>query len=456
MVFLPLVVALYYCTPARWRWLPLLAASVYFYMYFIPVFMLVMAAVILVDYGAARMMGAQPQRKRFWLVASLTANIGVLFTFKYLTASLAGWNEMMNALDWNYSLPALKIILPIGLSFHTFQAMSYTIEVYFGRQAPEKHLGYYALYVMFFPQLVAGPIERPQNLLPQLHHPPLFNDEKFVSGLRLILWGLFKKTVMADRLSEFVDGTYGSYLVQPAQNLILATIFFSFQIYYDFSAYSDIARGSARLFGFDLMVNFRMPYFSTSFSEFWNRWHISLSTWFRDYVYIPLGGSRTSESKTIRNLGLVFLISGIWHGAGVTFLIWGLLHLFYLLWERRFVKPVIGGGLWFRRVRTFFLVTVAWIFFRADSLAQAIAIVQECFFLNHFDFFIWRTLPGLMTSVFLITVVTIGEYFWEEKKIGEWFFSAPRAVRWSAYYGILITIAFMGQAVDAPFIYFQF
>src|SRR6185437_15999985 len=283
---------------------------------------------------------------------------------------------------WNYSINLLKIILPIGLSFHTFQAMSYTIEVYRGNQKAEKHFGIYALYVMYYPQLVAGPIERPQNLLSQFHTNHSFNFERFLSGLRLILWGFFKKLVIADRLAVFVNNVYDDPNSYHPISVFLACVFFSIQIYCDFSGYSDIARGISRIMGIELMKNFNMPYFSKNISDFWAKWHISLSTWFKDYVYIPLGGNKGNKIKWIRNIAIVFLISGFWHGASWSFITWGALHglltIITIIMLPFFIK-LKANKIWqaLSIAFTFYLVTMFWIFFRSPNFSEAILIINK-------------------------------------------------------------------------------
>jgi alginate O-acetyltransferase complex protein AlgI len=281
------------------------------------------------------------------------------------------------------------IILPIGLSFHTFQAMSYTIEVYRGNQKAEHHFGIYALYVMFYPQLVAGPIERPQNVLPQFRNKKYFNYNNLLSGLRLMGWGLFKKVVIADRLSIYVNNIYDHPSEFHWLNLVIATVFFAIQIYCDFSGYSDIAIGAAKTMGFDLMTNFKRPYYATNIRSFWERWHISLSTWFRDYVYIPLGGSRKGFGRQLLNLAIVFVLSGIWHGANWTFAIWGTLHAFYLvvylLYKQFFYRPNLEKNIiWnvFSWAITMSAICFAWIFFRASNLSQAKEIIFSIFSLD--------------------------------------------------------------------------
>ena len=331
-LFFPTVTTLYFAIPNRWRWLLLLVASCAFYMAFIPAYILILLFTIAVDYVAGILIEqSSGQRRRVWLICSLIANIGMLAVFKYGNFANANLAIIARLLDLRYPAKVIQIILPIGLSFHTFQAMSYTIEVYRGHQRAERHLGIYALYVMFYPQLVAGPIERPQNLLHQFHEPHDFDGSRVADGLSRMLWGLFKKIVIADRLAIIVNTVYAKPGDFSGIVLLLATYCFAIQIYADFSAYSDIALGAARVMGITLMENFDRPYLSTTMSEFWKRWHISLSTWFRDYLYIPLGGNRVSTQRWCFNIMIVFLLSGLWHGANWTFIIWGALHGFYLL-----------------------------------------------------------------------------------------------------------------------------
>jgi alginate O-acetyltransferase complex protein AlgI len=389
VIFFICVTAGYFALPHRWRWVLLLGASCYFYMYFIPKYMLVLATTIIVDYFAGIWISrsAGPRRKLLLLV-SIGANVGFLGFFKYFNFFNDNLRGLAEALGLHYPIPILEIVLPVGLSFHTFQAMAYTIEVYRGAQKPETHLGLFGLYVMFYPQLVAGPIERPQNLLHQFREVHTFDYRRALSGLRLMGWGLFKKVVIADRLAEFVASVYDVPGASPGSAL-LGTIFFAFQIYCDFSGYSDIALGSARVMGFTLMKNFDDPYSSQSVGEFWKRWHVSLSTWFKDYVYIPLGGNRGSTTRLYANLLVTFLVSGLWHGANWTYIAWGALNGIYLVvslasqpWRRSIVRlirldraPRLHAGI--RVVVTFGLACVAWVFFRAHSLPQAFQILSQ-------------------------------------------------------------------------------
>ena len=369
-VFFPTVAVLYFLSPHKLQLFILLIASFVFYMAFIPSYVLILVVLIIIDFVAAQLIGpAKGGKRKLLLVISLVSNLYLLGFFKYFNFFNSSLASFAAIFDLHYTIQALSIILPIGLSFHTFQAMSYTIEVYRRKVKPEKRLLHYALYVMFFPQLVAGPIERPQNLLPQFNKIHKLNYDDVTAGLRLILWGLFKKVVIADRLALYVNLIYSHPQDYSGPSLIIATIFFAFQIYGDFSGYSDIAVGAARVLGFKLMTNFQYPYFSRNISEFWERWHISLSTWFRDYVYVPLGGNRVNRLRWIGNILVVFVLSGLWHGAGWLFALWGLLHASCYLLYRLFNLS--------SRLLTFCLVCLAWIFFRANNTNDAFYIVSH-------------------------------------------------------------------------------
>jgi alginate O-acetyltransferase complex protein AlgI len=390
LIFFPVVTTTYFLLPHRFRWMLLLAASCYFYMAFIPKYILILAVTITVDYFAGLGLEKFEGRKKRWvLMASILTNIGMLAFFKYFNFANENLALLAKFIGWNYPIHSLAIILPIGLSFHTFQSLSYTIEVYRGRQKAERHFGYLALYVMYYPQLVAGPIERPQNILHQFHTEQHFEYQRVADGLKWMAWGMFKKVVIADRMVLFVNPIYNDPTQYTGPALVFATLAFAIQIYCDFSGYSDIALGSAQVMGVRLMKNFNHPYFARSISEFWRRWHISLSTWFRDYVYIPLGGNRVPKPRWAFNLFITFLISGLWHGADWTYVIWGALHGSYL------VLSILMEPFWrqisalvqldrlprlktaISTLTTFALVTFAWIFFRATSFTDALYIVTH-------------------------------------------------------------------------------
>ncbi|MGI9077813.1 MAG: MBOAT family O-acyltransferase [Gemmatimonadaceae bacterium] len=467
-VFFPVAVLTYFNLPPRYRTVWLLVASSLFYMAFVPAYILILFFTILVDYfaGLAIERATGPRRKAYlWI--SIAANVGVLAVFKYAVFFAGNANALLGFAGFPTDVPVLRILLPVGLSFHTFQAMSYTMEVYRGRYRAERSFPTYALYVMFFPQLVAGPIERPQHLLPQFREVHTFNPEDATEGLRLMLWGFFKKIVVADRLALYVNPVYTDPLsFSPLANA-LATVCFAFQIYCDFSGYSDIAIGSARVMGFRLMTNFRQPYFATSVTDFWRRWHISLSTWFRDYVYIPLGGSRATSPRVMANIFTVFLLSGLWHGAGWTFVVWGAIHGLVLIVERAsglttrdgFRSPVFNLA---ARVSTFSIVCIAWIFFRATSMAEAGNVLSRIFS------FSWRPgetafIPqGVDRSDLLLmiggvaAVLAIDLALEKTGGLNRFAEIIPKPVRWAAYYAAVGAILLLGVWGRREFIYYQF
>ncbi len=427
LVFFPLVTVLFFLLPHRFRWFHLLVASCIFYMAFIPVYIIILLVTIVIDYIAGIYIEkSRGKRRKYFLVLSIIANVGVLAIFKYYNFFAQNINDLFAVAGVHLTpVPLLHIILPVGLSFHTFQAMSYTIEVYRGTHKAEKHFGIYALYVMFYPQLVAGPIERPQNILYQFHEKQTFNYHNAVSGLRLMMWGMFKKVVIADRLALYTDLTFAHPDSYSALGVLVGAVFFSFQIFCDFSGYSDIALGAARVMGFKLMKNFNAPYHAKNIAEFWKRWHISLSTWFRDYLYISLGGNRVSVPRWYFNLFFVFLVSGFWHGANWTFIFWGALHGFYLVFaivSEKFRKRVNKASGIAQRPRlnrllqivtTYVLVTFAWIFFRADNMHAAWKVIKRIAYLpSELHLSNWAQgmpfdIKGIATCFALITVLEL-------------------------------------------------
>lgn len=389
--FFLLITPVYFLLPHRIRWCFLLAASYYFYMSWNAKYGVLILFSTAINYLAAIMIHrARTLRgRRLALISGLGGSLGMLFLFKYYNFAVETFNGISRYLGNGAVLPYHSLLLPVGISFFTFQTLSYTLDVYMGKREPEMHFGIFALYVSFFPQLVAGPIERSTRLLPQFHEVKRFRWENLWPGLQLIMTGLIKKVVIADRLAIVVNTVYGDIPGHTGLELALATVFFAFQIYCDFSGYSDIAIGTARILDFDLMKNFNRPYLSRSVGEFWRRWHISLSTWFKDYLYIPLGGSKGGESRTALNLLFVFIISGVWHGASFNFMIWGMLNGIYLVIERCWLdgiykrldawfpgNPVISG---FRIGFTFALITFSWIFFRAPTLPDAFNVITSIF-----------------------------------------------------------------------------
>lgn len=476
LIFFIAVTSLYFVIPYKNRWFLLLAGSCYFYMSFVPVYILILAFTIVVDYFAGIYIeNAQGKRRKLFLVASLIANIGVLAVFKYYNFLNDNFSFLLHGFGFRNPLPYLSLLLPIGLSFHTFQAMSYTIEVYRGRQKAERHFGIYSLYVMFYPQLVAGPIERPQNLLHQFREKYDFDYNRVTGGLRLMAWGLFKKVVIADRLGIVVDTVYNNPRQHDSLHLLIATIFFSYQIFCDFSGYSDMAIGAARVMGFKLMTNFNNPYQSKSVAEFWKRWHISLSTWFRDYLYIPLGGNRVTIPRWYLNLFVVFLISGLWHGANWTFVIWGALHGFYLLValttgnaREKLAKRLRSDKIRLLPVLTTFgLVSFAWIFFRSANVYTAFYIARHLFaglpeILHaglHYQPHLMNlglTESDLGVSVLLILFLEAIHYTQRKINISDRFTQKSAYIRWIAYGCFILALLMFGVFENRQFIYFQF
>lgn len=466
--FFIIVTSAYFVLPHRQRWILLLLSSCYFYMAFVPIYILILGFTIIVDYFAGIFIEqATGKKRKLYLIISLVANIGVLCVFKYYNFINTNFSFLLQGFGLSNPIPYLSILLPIGLSFHTFQAMSYTIEVYRGNQKAEKHFGLYALYVMFFPQLVAGPIERPQNLLYQFRERHFFVSNRVFEGLKIIIWGLFKKLVIADRLGIYVNGAYNFIDQQDGITLLLATLFFSFQVYCDFSAYSDIAIGSAKVLGFDLMTNFKRPIFAKSTGEFWKRWHISLSSWFKDYLYFPLGGNRRSVPRLYFNLMVVFLISGLWHGANWTYIIWGGINGIYLVFANMTRKYRDKFNSLIRITKhprallisqilaTFLLISFSRIFFRSRSVGNALTIIKKIFSfkgsIRDDDINI------LLYSFFAISFLLVVE-FKKEFYTGSFTLSHHKNfwIRSSYYSFLIILIILLGVFDGGQFIYFQF
>lgn len=459
IVFFVFTTTTYYTLPGRWRWFLLLTASAYFYASFIPAYLLLLGIIIVFDYLAGICIELLSGRlRKAMLVMSILANVGFLCFFKYFDFLNANVAELLGFARIGYTSAAFAdwypgFVLPIGLSFHTFQSMSYTIEVYRGKQRAERHLGIYALYVLFYPQLVAGPIERPQNVLWQFRKIMDFDWNNLRTGLWWMVWGMFKKVVIADRLALVTDPVFANPEAQNAASLAIAAVFYSIQIYCDFSGYSDLALGTARTMGFRLMVNFRSPYFARSISEFWQRWHISLSTWFRDYVYIPMGGNRGGNFRTCVNLLVVFLLSGLWHGADWKFVVWGAIHGVLLILARIAGTGTFGLGHWpgwLRTMLVFVAVTLAWIFFRAHSIGDALLIVRM---LATPSLWHWPVLPinhgEMVFSLLLIVLLFSKEYLLPD-------YVPARRSFWPSLGAATLLCYLWGVFGSNQFIYFQF
>lgn len=482
LLFFPIVIGLFFALPPRWRCPLVLAASYVFYMWWRIDYALLLVVSTIVDYIVGLRMGQLDTRSaRFkYLLLSLSVNLGLLFTFKYFGFFRESVGAAARLAGGDLALPALDVLLPVGISFYTFQTLSYTIEVYRGKVRPERNLPRFALYVSFFPQLVAGPIERPQRLLPQLSLAHGFDYARVADGLKLIAWGLFKKVAIADRLALVVDRVYANPAEFGGVHLSIATICFAYQIYYDFSGYSDIAIGAAKVMGVDLMTNFDRPYAARSIPEFWRRWHISLSTWFRDYIYIPLGGRRVSIPRWYVNLIIVFVVSGLWHGAAWTFVIWGAIHGIYMVVSAATARarealarrigisgrPRLHAA--FQRGVTFAMVCLAWIFFRAEGFSDAVSIIGRL----HTG---WGELLSGGVAAFESAAAALGPYA-RHVPIGlvlaalvervsylergnatrSLMTDRPAALRWAFYVLLIVGLLNLGVSQEIPFIYFQF
>ena len=461
LVFFGIVTSAYFLLAHKYRWALLLLASCYFYMAFVPIYLGILGLTIVIDYFAGIYLERfQGGAKKIFLGCSLLANLGVLAIFKYYFFFTDNFNFLANYFSLPVHFPVFNFLLPIGLSFHTFQAMSYTIEVYRGNQKAERNFGIYSLYVMFYPQLVAGPIERPQNLIHQFYEKHVWDTARVKSGLLQMMQGFFKKVVIADRLAMVVDPAYANLSNQSSLNLIIASIFYSFQIYCDFSGYSDIAIGASKVMGFKLMNNFNAPYTAKSIPDFWRRWHISLSTWFKDYVYFSLGGNRVSVPRWYINIMIVFILSGFWHGASWNFVIWGALHgLFQLMGlTLNRVFPHLAAdqlrsvaGIWMCRLFTFLLVTIAWVFFRIPKFGDIQIYFRQ---ITQGTFSDPISLAFNTNELLFSILLIVGLYLYDLKRDKIKVDSVQ--LFWPIMAGMAFLIYFFGVFNMKQFIYFQF
>ena len=482
IIFFPVVAALYYLLPHSYRRWFLLAASSVFYMAYFPAYIAVLIFVIALGYFTAVLIDRSCGRARkAWLAAGIAATCLNLLAFKYAGFFLGGLAGAAQLFHWSYPVTAPNILLPLGLSFQTLQSMGYMIEVYRKKQDLERNFAYYALFVMFFPILSAGPIERPQNMLHQFREKHFFSYSQVTGGIKLMIWGVFKKVVVADRLAILVSTVYGSPRGYTGLPLILATLFFSFQIYCDFSGYSDIAIGAAQVLGFRLMDNFNRPYRAASIMEFWHRWHISLSTWFRDYVYIPLGGNRVSQPRWHFNLFVTFLLSGLWHGANSTFLAWGTLHCGYYCfgaWTSRLREHLVASSRLYRWPvllrtlqvgTTFCLVSFAWIFFVSKSMDDAFYVVSHLFVRSpdssqyvYMKNLLLQNSLGIdpvqfVLAFFFVFVLLLFYAFQKHEDMRALFAGRPLFLRWGLYYALIMAVLFFGVFdKSTDFLYFRF
>ena len=469
-IFLPIVFILYWFVAnknLKLQNILLLVSSYFFYACWDWRFMFLLIFSTLLDYFTGLKMAESKTKlgKKFWFWLSITVNLGFLAIFKYYNFFAESFAELIANFGLHVNPWTLKVILPVGISFYTFHGLSYVIDIYKNRIPAEKNFVEYSVFVSFFPLLVAGPIERATHLLPQIKVKRNFDYDKAVDGLRQILWGLFKKIVIADQCAIYANQIFNDAGHQSGSNLFLGALFFTFQIYGDFSGYSDIALGTARLFGIELLRNFAFPYFSRDIAEFWRRWHISLSTWFRDYLYIPLGGSKGGIWMKIRNTFIIFLVSGFWHGANWTFIAWGLLNALFIMpsiifnTHRNNLEIVAKGSYFpsfkelFSIIITFLLAAFAWIFFRASSITSAFAYIKGLFSASFF------TKPTVMPYIvfFFIIFFMVVEWFGREEEyaLNKFGLNWPRFIR-QGFYMLLITAIFLFSTKEQQFIYFQF
>jgi alginate O-acetyltransferase complex protein AlgI len=469
--FFAVVTVTYYLAPARWRWLLLLVASYYFYSTFDFRYLLLLGFTTLVAYGFGMLLARRPQRA--YLLVGVAVELSVLFIFKYFDFFASALGDLLtsiNGLSATLALPRLELLLPAGLSFYTFSCISYLVDVYRRTTPPERHLGKLAVYIAFFPKLLAGPIERAGTFLSQLAVPVRFDRTSAAIGLQLMVWGLFKKVVIADRLAAFVDAGFANAAFQSPINILIAVYFYAFQIYCDFSGYSDIAIGAALVLGFRLGENFRRSYLAQSVPEFWNsRWHITLMRWFRDYVYIPMGGSRVAVWRRYLNVMIVFLVSGLWHGANWTFVMWGGLNGLYQIthaalatprrWLSEHVHLPKAVTTTLAVLLTFHLITLAWIFFRASTISSAFTIISR----------LWGAVPQLpmlinvyhptsefYLSIGLIVFLMVIEIFDELKPMSARLLGVARPLRWTFYYAVIFLVLVLGVWNTKGFVYMQF
>lgn len=474
-IFLPVVFILYWFVlnkQLRNQNILVLVASYFFYGWWDWRFLFLIFLSTVVDYfvGLKIHHSKNAGVRKKWLWVSIVFNIGLLGFFKYFNFFVDSWVKMLSALGMQTtSTWTLQVILPVGISFYTFQTMSYSFDVYYKKLEPTKDFISFAAFVSFFPQLVAGPIERASNLLSQITNKRHFNYDQTVSGLKLILWGLFKKLVIADGIAPIVDDIFANYGNYPGSTLILGVTLFSFQVYGDFSGYSDIAIGTAKLFGVELMSNFKFPNFSRNVAEYWQRWHVSLSTWFRHYLYIPLGGSRVSKLKSVRNIVIIFLVSGFWHGANWTFIFWGGIHaLFYIPVflmgrNRMYMGNVVAENKWYpslteflQMLLTFVIVTFSRVFFRSESLTASFGFLNQIY--TNFNYAPYTHPMGyrMIDYFILIIAFTLYEFRIRKDERSPFKFKSP-FIRFLMYsIVILLILMFYDSSFDRSFIYFQF
>lgn len=475
LIFFPIVVILYFSISEKWRWVFLLFASYFFYACWKFEYVFLLMGTTLIDYfiGLNIEKATTKKARKNLLLVSVIVNLGVLAGFKYLNFFSENVNGLLKLFGSEPSFPVMNILLPVGISFYVFQSLSYTIDIYRGNSAAERHAGKFALYVSFFPQLVAGPIERSTSLIPQIHKPLAFSEERLVSGLKLMLWGFFKKLVIADRLGMFVSYVYETPSQHNGITVILATVLFAVQLYCDFSGYTDIARGSARILGYELMINFNRPLIAKSLRDFWNRWHISLTTWFRDYVLYSLPYVRNNRVVyALFNLNLVitFLLMGLWHGASWTFILFGLFHGVFLVLEtitenirvKAYSLTGISERPWLKNsIGSFFtllLVTISLYFFRANTISDSFMMLSNSLdFTGTREAFAYMIRNNELTfGILMIILLLLAEHLHAKRDLVQTVGSRSLSVRWALYSGFVFFILIFGVLHQQKFIYFQF
>ncbi len=476
-IFLPIVFFLYWALPSKYRPILLLVASYYFYMSWNVKYVVLILFTTTISYSCAILMEKWKKRKTVLLCATLMASLGVLFFFKYFNFFTVNIAAVLN----RFAIPVhpftLAFMLPVGISFYTFQTLSYVIDVYRGDVKAERNFVVYAAFVSFFPQLVAGPIERTPNLLPQIKGKHRFDKENAIYGLLLMAWGLFKKLVVADNLAVYADQIFDDVHYYGGFSMLLASLFFTFQIYCDFSGYSDIAIGTAKLFDINLMTNFKSPYFAISIKDFWSRWHISLSTWFRDYVYIPLGGNRVSKLRNAFNLLVTFLVSGLWHGAAWHFVVWGGLHGILQVFEngvpfitaltrkqKENPQSIKGVKIWICRMVTFAIAMLAWVFFRAETVSDAFYVLHHMW--DGMTSPVAYIRKGLMdlgigkseivSLAMPMIMLLMYDFMSLYKDPIQTLRKVSRPIRWVIYYGFIFLVLMLASFNAQEFVYFQF
>lgn len=470
LVFFILVLIFYWKLNTKIQWIVLLAASYYFFASWEPAYLGIIILTTVINYYCALAMHTSPKRKKLFLYTALLADLGTLFIFKYFNFFSYTTIQLLHFVRLSVTMPQFALLLPLGISFYTFQTIGYMVDVYRGKMTPEKHLGYFALFVCFFPQLSAGPIERAGELLPQLKKTHDFQYLQVVSGLKLFTFGLFKKMVIADNLAIIVDRVFNSLPNYKGFSLVAAVVLFSWQIYTDFSGYTDMARGVARMLGFDLVENFNLPYFATSVRDFWRRWHMSLSRWFKDYIYIPLGGGRRGLVRACVNTLIVFTLCGIWHGAAWNFVLWGAFHGLVMAGER-IVESLTGNRIrvpaLFKVIYTYSVICVSWVLFRANTLSDAVYILKYApVGLKHFislpylwasvsQLFITNRVEMIITFCLLLVAVSV-DIFWKITSPETALRRLPAVLRTAVYALMVIAIVQLRNANIQSFIYTRF